>query len=593
VAVLVDAAGVTVRRSDRALFEDLSLTVHDGDRVGIVGINGTGKSTLLSVLAGDTPPDEGVVRRGRGARVAHLDQDPVLPAATVAEAVGEAWEARAALQRLGVGALLDRRTGELSGGQRKRVALARVLATTSQAPGQGAGELLVLDEPTNHLDIVAVAWLAARLRRHPGGLLLVTHDRHLLDATCTEILELDRGHSYVHEGGYAAYLEGRLAREERSREAEAVRRNLARRELAWLRRGAPARTRKSGARVAAAERLLAERPEEAARPDALDLAFRGTPRLGDLVVEADGAAFGYPGGRPVLGGVDLALGPGERLGVVGANGTGKSTLLALLAGEVPPTSGRVVRGPTVVVGHHRQTDVPLDPDARVREVVAGPTRVPGTPEDQALMERFWFGGALAHAPVRTLSGGERRRLQLLVVLAGRPNVLLLDEPTNDLDLDTLRALEEFLDAWPGTLVVVSHDRAFLARTTERLVAVGDDGRVDAVPGGLDGWLAEAEAAAERAASTGTTASTAPKERSAPQRPRGGRPVPGTAGRLRELERAMARLGRDRDRLQAALEAAGGHEEMARLGAELTAVLSELEGAEEEWLTVAEAAEGAG
>ncbi|MDQ2725916.1 MAG: ATP-binding cassette domain-containing protein, partial [Actinomycetota bacterium] len=295
-----------------------------------------------------------------------------------------------------------------------------------------------------------------------------------------------------------------MQREAQASEAEVVRANLARRELAWLRRGAPARTRKPQARIDAATRIIEGRPEAPARGTGLDLAF-STPRLGALVIEAEGVSFAYGAGRPaVVAGVDLALEPGARLGIVGANGSGKSTLLDVLAGRREPTSGRLRRGPTVVVGYYDQSGTELDPAARVREVVAGPTRAPGGPEDKALMDRFWFGGALSHAPVSTLSGGERRRLQLLVVLATRPNVLLLDEPTNDLDLDTLRIVEDYLDEWPGSLVTVSHDRAFLERATDQIVALGPGGDVRPVAGGLAVWLAETEASATARSATAAT-----------------------------------------------------------------------------------------
>ncbi|HEX4244846.1 MAG TPA: ABC-F family ATP-binding cassette domain-containing protein, partial [Acidimicrobiales bacterium] len=471
--MLVDLQQVAVRRVDRTLFEDLSLTVSDGDRLGVVGTNGTGKSTLLRIAAGVDLPDEGQVRRGRGSRVGFLDQVPDLPAGTVRAAVGAGWEADAALDRLGMASSVDVDVAALSGGQAKRVALARVLAHPA--------ELLVLDEPTNHLDLGAVAWLEQRLLAFRGGLVLVTHDRHLLDRLTTRMLELDRGHTHMHEGGYESYLLAKAEREEQAASAESTRRNLARRELAWLRRGAQARSRKPQARVDAATRLIEDRPDAPSRTTELDVAA-GTPRLGDKVIECVGVGFRYDHGPMVLSGVDLLLGRRERLGIVGANGSGKSTLVDLLAGRRHPTAGRVEVGPTVVVGYYDQQGVELDLRARVQDLVAGPRRSPGSLADVELMKRFAFTGELPFARVGTLSGGERRRLQLLLVIAARPNVLFLDEPTNDFDLDTLRVLEDFLDDWPGALVVVSHDRTFLDRTTDHLVAVEADGTVAAVPG---------------------------------------------------------------------------------------------------------------
>jgi ATP-binding cassette subfamily F protein uup len=582
VALLVDLQDVAVRRVDRVLFERLSLTVSDGDRIGVVGINGTGKSTLLRVIAGVDPPDEGVVRRGRGTRVGFLEQRPVLPAGTVAEAVGEGWEAMAALERLGMGASRDDDVATLSGGQAKRVALARVLAHPA--------ELLVLDEPTNHLDLGAVSWLEHRLASYRGGLVLVTHDRHLLDRVTTRMVELDRGHTYVHEGGYGAYLEAAAERTAQAASAEASRRNLARRELAWLRRGAQARSRKPQARVEAATRLIEDRPEAPARSDQLDLAAT-TPRLGDKVIDCRGVGFHYDGGPPVLRHVDLVLTRRERLGIVGPNGSGKSTLVDLLAGRRQPTVGEVTVGPTVVIGYYDQHGTELDPEATVENLVAGPHRAPGSLADLELMKRFWFAGELTRARVGTLSGGERRRLQLLVVIAGRPNVLFLDEPTNDLDLDTLRILEEYLEGWPGALVTVSHDRTFLDRTTERLVAVGADARVSEVAGGVDAWADRADR--DTRPGVGPDRSPAapaagPAPHAAPRRK--GAPV----GRLlRDAEKQMGRLERQRDKITESLTATSDHVEMTRLGSELAAAQSALDQAEETWLALAEEAEAGG
>lgn len=580
-AVLVDLEDVSVRHGDRTLFGDLSLTVTDGDRVGVVGINGTGKSTLLRLLAGVEQADAGQIRRGRGVRIGYLEQEPSLPAGSVRAAVGPGWQAEAVLHRLGMGAAGDTDVSGLSGGQAKRVALAAVLARPA--------ELLVLDEPTNHLDLRAVAWLEQWLLDFRSGLVLVTHDRHLLDRVTTRMIELDRGHEYVHEGGYTSYLAASAEREEQAASAEASRRNLARRELAWLRRGAPARTRKPQARIDAAMRVVTGRAEAPARAAELEMAF-GTPRLGDKVIECAAVGYRYdPGAAPVLSEVDLLLARRERLGLLGANGSGKSTLLDLLAGRRSPTSGHIEVGPTVVTGYYDQQGVEVDPEARVRELVAGATRVPGTPEDVALMERFWFTGALQFAPTRTLSGGERRRLQLLLVLAARPNVLLLDEPTNDLDLDTLRILEDFLEDWPGALVVVSHDRTFLERTTERLMAL-EAGTLATIAGDLDAWMARAEDAG--VAPAPSAGRTRPAEVGAPS-PRRQR-SPSTIGRqLREAEKEMARLARQRDELSEALEAAGDdHVELAHVGRELAEVQANLTESENRWLALAEEVDAA-
>jgi ABC transport system ATP-binding/permease protein len=576
--ILVDCDRISAHRPGRALFEDLSVTVSSGDRLGIVGLNGTGKSSLLRVLAGEVEPESGTIRRGRGARVAMLDQEAALPDGPALAAVGESWEAAAVLDRVGMGPFADRPVSELSGGQRKRVALARALVAEC--------DLLVLDEPTNHLDIDGIAWLEDRLLSFTGGLVLVTHDRHLLDRVSTRILELDRGRGYVHEGGYAGYLEARAEREERAATAESVRRNLARAELAWLRRGAPARTRKPKARIEAATAIVEGRPEAAARPGDLDLHF-GTPRLGDKVVELAGVGHRFGDDPWLFKGVDLALDPRERLGVVGVNGTGKSTLLDIIAGRIAPLEGRIERGVTVSLGYYDQLTRQLDPTARVREVVAGPHRDPDW-TDARLLEAFWFDADAQWAPVELLSGGERRRLQLLTVLAARPNVLLLDEPTNDLDVDTLRTLEDFLDEWPGALVVVSHDRAFLERTVTDVVVLDGAGRAGRRPGGYAAWEEERRAARSRGSAV-STPRVQPRTRS---EPKGSRP----AGRSRStVRRELGAAERELERLQArhdeltdeVAEAGTDHQVLAQIGAELAAVDQARRATEDRWLELSE------
>ena len=579
--ILVDLAGVAARRPDRPLFEELSLTVSAGDRLGVVGRNGTGKSTLLRLLSGAAEPEEGTARRGRGAQVGFLDQRPDLPPGTVADAVGPSWEAAAILDRLGMGALAGVDVATLSGGQAKRVALARVLVEEV--------DLLVLDEPTNHLDLDAIAWLEDRLARFRGGLVLVTHDRHVLDRVTTRVLELDRGRGYVHTGGYQSYLAARAERAEREAGAEAVRRNLARSELAWLRRGAPARTRKPKARIAAATAVVEGRAPAPERGGALDMPG-GAPRLGDTVVELAGVGHAFGAGPPVLAGVDLDLAPGGRLGVVGPNGSGKSTLLDIVAGRLAPSTGTVTTGPTVRLGYYDQTGRTLDPALRVREAVAGPGAQPGW-EQVKLLERFWFDDDAQWAPVGTLSGGERRRLQLLLVLVAAPNVLLLDEPTNDLDLDTLRALEDHLDDWPGCLVVVSHDRAFLERTVEDVLVLDGRGAAAAVPGGLAGYLAARRAAASPSGAAPPVGVAPPTARraAAAVEPRARTRSPSTLRRLlSSAERELAEATDRRDGAAAALFAGGtDHVALARAAEELAAAEVRLAEVEERWLALAE------
>ncbi len=583
--ILVDLTDVGARRPDRPLFEELSLTVATGDRLGVVGRNGGGKSTLLRVLAGEAEAEEGTVRRGRGVRVGFLSQRPVLPAGTVEAAVGTHWEAAAILDRLGMAPLVTADVATLSGGQAKRVALARVLVAEV--------DLLVLDEPTNHLDLDAVRWLEDRLARFGGGLVVVTHDRHVLDRVTTRVLELDRGQGFVHDGGYQSYLDARVDRADKDANAEAVRRNLARVELAWLRRGAPARTRKSKARIASATTIVEGGPPPPDRPGALDLgaARRGvsTPRLGDKVVVLHGVGHRYGDDPWLFADVELDLEPGGRLGIVGPNGSGKSTLLDIMAGRLTPAAGCVEIGPTVRMGYYDQAGRQLDPSLTVRAAVAGKAGQPSW-EQARLMERFWFDDDAQWAPIATLSGGERRRLQLLLVLADLPNVIILDEPTNDLDLDTLRVVEDHLDGWPGSVVVVSHDRAHLERTVDDVVVLDGRGATSRPPGGFAAYEATrlqgrgpkvaAPAAAPRTHSdpraTPAAARPARKERS-----------PSTVRRLiAETERELTEATGRRDELSIEMGGAD-HHALAPLATELAAVEARVVGLEERWLALAD------
>jgi ABC transport system ATP-binding/permease protein len=629
--ILVDADRLTASRPDKPLFTDLSLTIQDNDRWGIVGINGCGKSTFLRMISGLSDPESGVVRRGRNVRMVILEQDPKLVKGPVRTAVldglvdANSWEAEAVLDRLGMGSMLDAETSTLSGGQAKRVALARALVSEP--------DLLILDEPTNHLDLDAIAWLEDRLARFRGGLILVSHDRHVLDRVCTKVLEIDRGSGYVHDGGYQGYLDGRAAREERAASEESTRQNLAKRELAWLRRGAPARTAKSKARIESATALIEGGPKAAARSGEFGIASatsrsgegQGTagsqgsyrnavdtrlaPRLGNKVVDLHGVGhqFTLPDGRVgpwLFRGIELLLDPGARYGIVGANGTGKSTLLDIISARITPAEGSIDTGPTVRIGYYDQRGKTLDLKQRVREAVAGPHRPVGTPEDKKLMEQFWFTDDAQFAPVSMLSGGERRRLQLLLVLAERPNVLLLDEPTNDLDLDTLRALEDFLDDWPGTVVVVSHDRAFMDRTVDEVLSI-EGGRAGLVAGGYAGWRAQREArlassglGSGRAAPAVDSAALARAGQSAPAptaspaaKPAGSttpkRSVSTLRHLMKETEKEVTKLTKERDRLAEKLAAAGSDvASITEIGTKLADVQAKLDTAEERWLELA-------
>ena len=589
--ILVDVEKAAVRRPDRPLFEGLSVTVHSGDRLGVVGRNGSGKSTLLRILAGMAEPEDGVVRRGRDLRVGYLDQEPVLPPGTVRDAAwgpsgpvsgepGPHWEAAAILDRLGMGTVTGDDVATLSGGQVKRVALARVLVHEV--------DLLVLDEPTNHLDVEAIAWLEARLAAFRGGLVLVTHDRHVLDRVTTRILELEGGRGYVHDGGYASYLAARAERAARDATAEAVRRNLAKSELAWLRRGAPARTRKPKARIAAATAVVEGGPA-ATRAAAPELAAAGrgvtTPRLGDLVITLTGVGHGFADSEWLFRGLDLNLEPGGRLGVLGPNGSGKSTLLDIIEGRLAPAEGSVRTAPTVRLGYYRQAGLDLDPAQRVREAVAAPAAQPSW-EQARLMERFLFDNDIQQAPIGTLSGGERRRLQLLLVLTRMPNVLLLDEPTNDLDLDTLRALEDHLETWPGSLVVVSHDRALLERTVEDVLVLDGRGGSTLAPNGYADYLTARTAATAAPPAAPARARPPAAQQARPAKPRS----PSTLRRLIGIaEREVAGAEAARDHLAAELAGLdpGDHVRLAATAQALAEAETALNAAEERWLELSE------
>jgi ATP-binding cassette subfamily F protein uup len=592
--IVIDAEGLAASRPNRPLFAGVSLTVADGDRVGVVGINGCGKSTLLRMLAREAEPEAGEVRWGRGARVGFLLQQPVLPAGTVREAVGGTWQGEAMLDRLGMAALLESRTDELSGGQAKRVALATLLV--------GEYEALILDEPTNHLDLDAIRFLEEWLAAYRGGLVLVTHDRHVLDRVTTKVLEIDRGTAYLHmpEGrfagsGYAAYLAGRAEREERAEVAEAVRKNLAAKELAWLRRGAPARTAKPKARIATATALVQGKAQAAARAGDLALSM-GSQRLGSKGIEVRGVSFSWPDGSQVLNGVSAAFEPGDRVGIVGPNGAGKSTLLDLVAGRLQATGGSVETGATVKIGYYDQLGKDVDITQRVRDAVAGDKGEPSV-ADVILMKRFWFDGDAQFAPIGLLSGGERRRLQLLLTLVQQPNVLLLDEPTNDLDLDTLRALEDFLDNWPGIVITVSHDRSFLDRVTDELFALDGRGGAAWIRGGVAAWLQQREQpSAPSKASSGAAAkpAAAPVASAAPRAKQTGGRSPSTVRRqLGQAERDLAAASERRDAVAAELASAVDHRELGAIGERLAKAQEAVDAAEEAWLALADEAEGLG
>ncbi|HEY3008881.1 MAG TPA: ABC-F family ATP-binding cassette domain-containing protein [Micromonosporaceae bacterium] len=571
------------------LLVDVSVGLDDADRVGVVGLNGAGKTTLLRLLTKAEEPDAGRVTHRRDLRVVALPQTLSLaPEATVRHVVlGTAWlpaafEAehewagdagvRAVLDGLGMPNLgLDQPVEPMSGGERRRVALAALLVRAS--------DVLVLDEPTNHLDIAGVDWLARHLQSRRVALVVVTHDRWFLDAVCSRMWEVADGTVRAYDGGFAAWTLARAERERLAAAAEARRQNLLRKEIAWLRRGPPARTSKPRFRVEAANALIADVPPPR---DSVSLHRLATARLGKQVYELERVTLDA-GPRRILDEVSWHVGPGDRVAILGANGAGKTTLLRLLATRLAPSHGRLVVGSTVRSAYLSQelSEVPFA--LRVLEAVEEVARRVrlGDRELSAaqLAEVFGFRESRLWTPVTDLSGGERRRLQMLRLFAGEPNVLLLDEPTNDLDTDTLAALEDLLDSWPGTLVVASHDRYLVERVADDAYGLFGDGRLVHLPGGVDQYL-------ERSLSP-----RGPQPSPVPVRVDAGPSAGDVRAARRELgrlERQVAKLEQQEARLHEELAAhATDFAKVAELDARLRAVQGERAGVEESWLELAD------
>jgi ATP-binding cassette subfamily F protein uup len=574
----------------RPLLTEVSLGVGAGERIGVVGRNGDGKTTLLNVMTGLTEPDSGRVSRQRGLLVGHLRQhDELVDTHTVREAVlggrsDHEWAAdagtREVVEVLLAGVTLDRAVAGLSGGERRRCSLAALLL--------GDHDLVVLDEPTNHLDVEAVAWLADHLAHRASALVVVTHDRWFLDEVCQWTWEVHDGEVDVYEGGYASYV---LAQAERQRQAAATelrRRNLVRKELAWLRRGPPARTSKPKFRIDAANELIEDVP---APRDRLELQRFATQRLGKDVIDLEDVDL-RRGDRQLLSHATWRLGPGDRVGLVGVNGAGKSSVLGLLSGELAPSAGKVRQGRTVALQHLTQHIDDLDPEARVLATVESVRRVTKTADGEitatSMLERFGVTGDRLTTRIGDLSGGERRRFQLLRLLMTEPNMLLLDEPTNDLDIDTLNVLEDFLDGWPGTLVVVSHDRYFLERVTDSVWALLGDGQISMLPGGVDEYLRRR--ATDLAAAAAEV--TAVPESAPVDRVRAGSAEERAARKnLARLDKQLERVAAQEAALNAAiLEAGQDYERLAQLSAELQVLAAQRDELESEWLEAAEVLE---
>ncbi len=542
-AHLLGAEQVSLEFPTKSVFDSITVGVSEGDRIGIVGRNGDGKSTLIKVLAKRMEPDSGRVTWRGDIRVGFLTQtDEIDSALSVAQAVvGDRpefeWASDPKIRDVFSGLISDldwnQSVGSLSGGQRRRVALAALLA--------GEYDVIMLDEPTNHLDVDGVAWLAQHLNnrwsRSAGGLLVVTHDRWFLDAVCNLTWEVYGGQIEPFEGGYAAYIQQRAERNRQAQAIEARRQNLLRKELAWLGRGAPARTAKPKFRIDAALELIANEPPPR---DTLELSKLATARLGKDVVELEGVSYQTPDGKSIIKDLDLIIGPGDRIGFVGANGAGKTTLLGLINGSLKPTSGKVKIGKTVRFAWLSQDIKELDAfgDERIFSMIAREKTsfTVGKKELSTgqLVEQLGFESAQLQTPISDLSGGQRRRFQLLRLLFTEPNVLILDEPTNDLDTDMLAAMEDLLDTWPGTLIVVSHDRYLLERVTDTQYALLGDNKVRHLTRGVDQYLELRKNMSKPAAASAASA-----------------PSQGLSGaERRNLEKELARLERALEKARA-------------------------------------------
>ncbi len=585
-ANLVNLESVSHAFGTRVLLDGVSLGIGAGEVIGVVGRNGDGKTTLLRILTGDLVPDSGRVTISNSASIGVLSQHQAgSPGETIRQVVldgaaDHTYAARAdrreIVEALLAGVDLERPIETLSGGERRRVGLVEVLL--------GDHDLIVLDEPTNHLDVEAIAFLAAHLRsRTAAGLamLVVSHDRWFLDAVCTRIWEVHDGVVDAYDGGYAAYVLARVERQRQAAATEARRRNLARKELAWLRRGAPARTSKPKFRIEAAETLIGDVPPPR---DRLALEKFATSRLGKDVFDLINVDYAVEN-RTLLDRLTWSIGPGDRIGLVGVNGAGKSTLLDLLAGLRSPQGGKIKRGITLRVGYLSQGVGELDDEDRVLQSVTRlkqATKLATGREASAsnLLEEFGFTGDKLVARIGDLSGGERRRLQFLRLLLEEPNVLLLDEPTNDLDIDTLTVIEDYLDTWPGTLIVVSHDRYFLERVTDASWALLGDGSCVLLPGGVEEYLERRRG----------TRSSSP----APAPPTGDKPRSDAAlerARKKELARLESQLSKVDSEIkrihEAMTTAATDFEKLAALDADLRTARARKDELEEAWLLAAE------
>lgn len=595
---LVNVEAVSKVYGTRALLDAVSLGVSEGDRIGVVGRNGDGKTTLIRLLAKLEEADSGRVTHNGGLRVGVLTQhDSLDPAATVRhEVIGDLadheWAGSAKIRDVLTGLFgsldlpgfeqgLDTVIGPLSGGERRRIALAKLLIAEQ--------DLLVLDEPTNHLDVEGISWLAGHLRTRRSALVCVTHDRWFLDQVCTRMWDVQRGSVFEYEGGYSDYVFARAERERRAATEETKRQNLVRKELAWLRRGAPARTSKPRFRIEAANELIADVPPPRDNSELMKFA---TTRLGRTVFDMEDVSI-TAGPKELLRHITWQLGPGDRIGLVGVNGAGKTSLLRALeaahrsGGEVQPAAGRVVVGKTVKLAYLDQEVAALDPKLRVLEAVQqirdrvdlgkGREMTAGQ-----LCETFGFTKEKQWTPVGDLSGGERRRLQILRLLMDEPNVLFLDEPTNDLDIETLTQLEDLLDSWPGSMIVISHDRFFVERTTDRVFALLGDRALRMLPRGIDEYVERRHAMAGAATPTPATPAAARPAAASAKEDRAAKKE------LQRIERRLDRIAQQETTLHTRIaDHATDFEKVASLDAELRELRTEKDDLELRWLELAE------
>lgn len=612
-AHLIGGENLHLEYPTKTVFDAVSIGIDQGDRIGIVGRNGDGKSTLMRLLAGRIDPDGGRVTVRSGTTVGMLDQaDTLNPNQTVGHAVvgdvpDHVWASDAKVRDVISGLVSDvdwdTDISELSGGQRRRVALASLLAQD--------WDVIFLDEPTNHLDVDGITWLAKHLNnrwsKNSGALAVVTHDRWFLDAVCTDTWEVHDRMVEPFEGGYAAYVLQRVERDRQNAVVEQKRQNLMRKELAWLRRGAPARTAKPKFRIAAANQLISDVPPPR---DSVSLSRMAVSRLGKDVVDIEDVSVSFEGANAtthVLQDVTWLIAPGERTGILGVNGAGKSTLLGLVTGAVSPTSGRVKRGKTVKISTLTQQLAELDDVAndRVSDVVASKKTSYVTEGREMsptqLLERLGFTSAQLKTPVKDLSGGQKRRLQLLMILLDEPNVLILDEPSNDLDTDMLAAMEDLLDTWPGTLLVVSHDRYLLERVTDQQYAV-INGQFRHLPGGVEEYLqlsassssgsaaGSAGASNPLAAASGSGADAAAGSASEPKL--SGSEARAAQKELGAVERKLQKLNKEAEALDETMAAAdpSDFEGLGKLSAQKSELQEQMDELEMRWLELGEALE---